>query len=187
MLAFPFSGLRARLLLLWALLPAACAPADPELGVYVGDEVTHNDFEAAWGWLPDTASLTTARAHSGHWAIVVDSRHEVGLTYDAALREASVHTLRALDVQAWVFLPGPGASAELDLQVWPAGGGGAPTHWDQLRLLDQVTEFNQWVPVHCVFKLPAGLGTEDRLRLFLRRGGSTAPVYLDDLLVKARE
>lgn len=170
-----------------ALLLNACAPADPALGEYVGDEVTHNGFESVRGWgQADTASLTTARARSGRYAVVVDAAREFGLTYNAALREASVHPLRAVDVEAWVYLPSARADAALSLQVWPAGAS-APTHNNQLRLLDQVTQFNRWVRVRHLFKLPTGLGADDRLRLFLWRSASPEPVFLDDIRVKARE
>lgn len=169
------------------LLLSACTPADPALGQYVGDEVAHNDFEAVRGWgSADTTSLTTTHAHSGRFAVVVDARREKGFAYDAALHNASVHPLRAVEVEAWVNLPSARADAALSLQLWPANGS-PPTHYDQLRLLDQVTQFNQWVPVHALFKLPAGLGDDDRLRIFLWRSASAEPVYLDDIRVKARE
>lgn len=168
-------------------LLAACHPSDPALGEYIGDEVTHNDFESVRGWGTGNAeTLTSDQAHSGRYAVRVDAAHEFGLTYDAKMGDVSVHPLKAIEVEAWVFLPSAQADAVLGIQIWPAGAQ-ANSYHEQLRLLDQVKSFDSWQRVRYIFKIPSGLGSEDRLRLFLWRSTSPEPVYMDDIRVKARE
>ena len=98
---------------------AACSGSDA--GHWVGDYVTDNDFEAMRGWLPDASSLTRDHAHSGQFATYVGPEREYGLTFDLPLREASVHTLKGVAVEAWVYLPTPEAAASLEVQVPLAG------------------------------------------------------------------
>ena len=77
----------------WLLLSLpACPPADPALGTYVGDKVTHNDFESFRGWgTDDTTALSARCPRSGRWAVRVDAAHPVGPVFKAPLGAAFAH------------------------------------------------------------------------------------------------
>lgn len=169
---------------------AAACSSNPADGKWIGDEVTHNDFESVAGWGgADRSTLTRDHAHSGRYAVLVDAGHANGLMFDLPLYEANVHSLAAVEVDAWVYLPGDNADARLRVELL-AGEGPEPRptlHQEELPLLPQVKEFKKWTPVHHIFPLPQGLPGSTRLRLFLQRGSSPEPVYLDDIRVKARE
>lgn len=168
---------------------AACTGRDPADGTWIGDEVTHNDFEAVAGWGgADRSSLTRDHAHSGRYAVVVDSTHETSLMFDLPLYEASVHTLVAVEVEAWVYLASDQADATLQVETVAEGAAaGAPAYREPFVLRPQVEEVKRWTFVHHIFHLPGGLPGSTHLRLFLKRGRSLTPVYLDDIRVKARE
>lgn len=168
---------------------AACSSHNPADGNWVGDDVTRNDFEAVAGWGgADRTTLTRDHAHSGRFAVVVDTTHETGLMYDLPLFEASVHTLQAVEVEAWVYLPNEKADAVLQVEAIADGPEPrAVLFSEQFPLLSQVEEFKRWTLVKHIFQLPGSMPGSTHLRLFLKRGSSLAPVYLDDIRVKARE
>ena len=172
--------------LLGGLVACAGNPAD---GQWIGDDVTRNDFEAVAGWGgADRNSLSRDHAHSGRYAVVVDAGHETGLMFDLPLYEASVHTLVAIEVEAWVYLPNEQADARLAVELVAEGAApGAIISHEELPLRGQVSESKHWTRVQHIFQLPAGQPGGTHLRLFLKRGSSTEPVYLDDIRVKARE
>ena len=163
--------------------------SDPAQGQYVGDSITRTDFDDLLGWGADPAALTREHAHSGRFATFVGPGRDYSLTYRLPLGQASVHTVRAVEIDAWVYLPSSSAAASLNVQLGRAGAGSdaPPLYAEQLNLLDQVHEFGKWVPVHRTFVLPEGAPGESELRIFLWRQSSPEPVYLDDLHVKARE
>jgi hypothetical protein len=175
----------------WAVLALACGACagNAEDGTWVGDEVTHNDFEAVAGWGgADRRALTRDHAHSGRYAVVADTTRKEGLLFDLPLFEASVHTLQAADVEAWVYLPSDKADAAL--QVEAVADGPEPRavlYSEAFPLLPEVKEFKHWTLVQHIFHLPGGLPGSTHLRLFLKHGSGTEPVYLDDIRVKARE
>ena len=173
------------LLALLAALLGGCR--DSDAGHWVGDMVTDNDFEAARGWGADPNGLTREHAHSGQFATFVSPAREFGLTFDVALHEASVHALKGVAVEAWAYLPSPQATASLNVEVRLPGPEGKLAFAGALALPDQVRENARWTRVRQEFALPAGLPADARLRIFLWRGGSQQPVYLDDLRVKALE
>ena len=178
---------RTKALLAAALGLAACGN-DPRAGHYVGDDITSTDFENLAGWGADVSALTREHAHSGRYATFVGPEREFSLTYKLPLGLASVHTLRAVDVAAWVLVPTPQAGAALTVQVLPPPGTpGLPLYSEALHLSSPLVEAGKWSPVSHVFVLPAGLPAEAELRIYLWRDTDAGPVYLDDLRVKARE
>lgn len=185
------SGLSARTraaVLLAALGLLASCHADPRAGQYVGDDITNTDFEDQAGWGADVNALTRDHAHSGRFATFVGPDREFSLTYQLPLSQASVHPLRAVDLEAWVYLPTATATAALTVQVFrpPGSPAGPPLYYEALQLTSQVVPVGKWSPVHHVFVLPAGLPAEASLRIYMWRTSSAA-VYLDDLHAKARE
>jgi hypothetical protein len=173
--------------LLAGLLGLAACGGDPRTGHYVGDIITATDFEQLAGWgSADRQALTRQQAHSGRTATFVGPGHEQSLAYQLPLNQANVHPLKAVELEAWVYLPSNKAAGVLAVEVLPPGGG-PPLYHEQLPLLDQVQEFGSWQQVHKVFVLPWDLPGEAQLRIFLGRATSPEPLYLDDLTVKARE
>ncbi len=172
------------------VLLAGCSRSD-EAGHWVGDVVTANDYEATLGWVQGATSLTRDHAHSGRYADHVDATHEWGITFQAPVSQVSVHALRGVAVEAWAFAHdlNPNRSAVLQVEVWAHGPGQdtKPLFSSALPLNTQLTDSVVWTPVHQEFSLPTGLPFEANLRIFLWRAGSTKPVYLDDLRVKALE
>lgn len=166
-------------------LLAACSGSDA--GSWVGDYVTVNDFEAVRGWGADAAAITRDHAHSGQYAIFVSPEREFSLTYDLPLNEASVHTLKGVAVEAWVYLPSTQDAASLDVQVRMPGTDNQLGFTDRLMLPDQVKDGAKWTRIRKEFAFPPGLPGDAHLRIFLWRNSSHAPVYLDDLKVKALE
>lgn len=184
---FSRSGRVALAVALVAGLPGCGSPSDN--GKYVGDTAICTDFEDLAGWVADPSGLTDVHAHSGKQALFVSADREFSLTYQLPLGFVSRHHLKALDVSAWVYVPSAQASSALTVQVFaptgrPANG---PLYSAALPLLDQVHKYGKWQQVQKVFVLPNGLPEDAVLRLYLWRGGSPEPVYLDDLLVKAHE
>ena len=167
---------------------AACG-GNPAAGQYVGDSITTTDFDNLAGWGADINGLSREHAHSGRFATFVSPEREYSLTYSLPLRDASVHLIKAVEIDAWVYLPSDKAKASLTVQtVRPPGSPDTSSLSNEpLHLLDQVHKFGKWQPVHHVFVLPPGLPVDSDLRIFLWRDASSEPVYLDDLTVKARE
>lgn len=175
-----------RLLMLGALGILASCSSNSDQGQWIGDYVTTNDFESVAGWGSDLSSLTRDHAHSGRYAVQVGPDHEYGLTYDLPLNQASVHQLKGVEVDAWVYLPSSQASGALALQIIDAGSGKA-VHAEYLPLAEQVQVYKEWRPVRKRFMLPAGLSNDLHLRIYLWRNNSPETLYLDDLSVKALE
>ena len=171
------------------LLASVACSSNPADGQWIGDEVTNNDFESVpgWGWA-DRTTITRDHAHSGRYAVVVDQHHATGIMFDLPVYEATVQTLAAVEVDAWVYLPNDKADAVLRMELLADGADAQhPLYGEELALLSQVSKFKTWSPVHQIFHLPAGTPGNTHLRLFLKRGTSTEPVYLDDIRVRARE
>lgn len=168
--------------------PAGCG-GNPQAGRYIGDDITRTDFESMIGWGADEGALTREHAHSGQFATFVGSTREFSLTYHLPLGQASVHPLRAVDLDAWVYAASPQASAALTVQVMrpPGSPAGPPLYSEALHVSSSPTDAGKWRSVHHVFVLPDGLPGEAELRIFLWRDTGSEPVYLDDLHVRARE
>ncbi|MGI4740319.1 MAG: hypothetical protein ACRYG7_34540 [Janthinobacterium lividum] len=167
---------------------AGCG-GDPRAGHYIGDDITRTDFEEMAGWGADEGALTRAHAHSGQFATFVGPTREFSLTYQLPLGQASVHTLRAVDLDAWVYAASPRAGAALTVQVFrpPGSPAGPPLYSEALHVGSTPADAGTWHPVHHVFVLPSGLPGDAQLRIFLWRDAGSEPVYLDDLHAKARE
>lgn len=166
-------------------LTAACSGSDA--GKWVGDYVTFNDFEAVRGWTPDASGLTRDHAHSGQYATFVAPGRDYSITYDLPLNEASVHALKGVAVEAWVYLPNAQDGASLEVQVPLPGGDNRMGFAGSLKLPEQVKEGAKWTKVSQEFAFPAGLPGDAHLRIFMWRNSSQEKVYLDDLRVKALE
>lgn len=169
----------------WLLAVALASCGDPQTGNYVGDVITRTDFEDLAGWGTDVSALTREHAHSGRFATFVGPGREFSLTYKLPLGAASVHPVKAVEVEAWVYLPSAQADATLLVQV--LGTDGRPLFNEGLHLPEQLHEYAVWKPVQHTFVLPPNLPLDSELRLYLWGANAHEPVYLDDLTAKARE
>ena len=158
-------------------------------GQWVGDIVTTSDYEAVAGWIPGATSLSRDHAHSGRFADRIDAEHAFGLTFQLPLNQASVHTLRGVEVDGWTYFSSLKSGGALEVQVWAHGPGqdAKPLYSEQLKLREQVTDSCLWTPVHQRFTLPDNLPGDASLRLFIWGNSTTKSVYFDDLRVKALE
>lgn len=169
---------------LFLLSLLGCTKADPK--GELADIISRNDFETSMGWgSVNTNQLTRERAHSGNYAIWADQNHEFSFTYDASLRNASVHRLKGLRVEAWVLLLSPASRAQLVVEVDEPMG---KSRFHQAYLLaQQQPVFGKWAPISVDYHLPDNLNPEDRLKIYLWRSDATAPTYLDDITIRAIE
>jgi hypothetical protein len=175
------------LALLGSVALGACS-SDPGRGEWVGDYITTNNFESVLGWGAQAPTLSKEHAHSGRFAVRVDANNEYGQTFDVSLAEASVHPLKGVRLDAWVYLPSTQATGALVLQILDtANNGMRVVHSEQLDLAKQVRAAKEWTPVQHDFVLPAALAPGYRLRVYLWRSNSPEPVYLDDISLKALE
>lgn len=172
-----------------ALAGGAGCSSKPDAGQWVGDIVAATDYESAEGWIPGATSISRDHARSGRFADRIDATHQFGLTFQLPLMQASVHTLRGLDVEAWTYFSSLSAAGTLEVQVWQHGPGQdpQPLYSQQLALREQVTDSCVWTKVNKQFTLPPNLPGDASLRIFLWGNPTTKPVYLDDLRIKALE
>jgi hypothetical protein len=167
------------------LLGAGCSSADgpPQRPA---DVLTDNDFEDLIGWnrADQLASLSRDVAHSGRYALKVDAGHEFSLTFDARLGDLITRPPRALRVEAWVRVPGPGAEdAQLVTNLGLADA--PPLTEDRVRLGEIIVGANEWTHVVRELQLPPTARPDHRVRIYLWRGNTQVPAYLDDLRLTA--
>lgn len=168
-----------------ALGCVACGGADKKND----NLLTGNDFEESEGWLNGgtNPSLTKEKAHSGAYAVKVAPGLDYSLGYNGVLGKLSPSRLEKLKLHAWVYLPDDKATAKLVTEVKNAGQEKSIV-WDGFDLVERgkVDGFNKWIEVEKVVPLPSTVNSESQLLVYLWRGDSSQPVYLDDMqLLKA--
>lgn len=168
-----------------ASLLASCS--DSTTAATAENVLTHNDFESLEGWVPATPSLTTAKAHSGRYALKVDNGVEYALGYITPLANASPTRLKKLDVSAWTLVTAKGAEAKLVVEVRNPANAAQSVFWDAIDLSKEAKDLNKWVEVKKTFTLPETVEPTHELRIYMWRGGSAVPVFLDDVVVARGE
>jgi hypothetical protein len=146
--------------------------------------LTANDFEESDGWLNGvvSASLTKDKAHSGAYSVKVAPGLDYSLGYNGTLGKISSSRLEKLKIHAWVYLPSDKATAKLVTEVKNAGQEKSAV-WDGFDLVERgkVDGFDKWVEVEKIVPLPSEVNSESQLLVYLWRGDSSQPVYLDDI------
>ncbi|KAA9331349.1 hypothetical protein F0P96_13965 [Hymenobacter busanensis] len=170
------------LLLLTAVLATACSKNQQTVD---GDVITRNDFESYVGWFPETGNVGRDHAHSGQFAVKVDPQHEFGPTYKGIIGQISVHQLKGVHVEAWVYLPNP-QGAKLGVVV-STPDEKTQILGDGIDLNQDVKEYKKWVKIQKDIAFPATVNATHMLKVFLWRGGATEAVYLDDISISALE
>ncbi|WP_324673407.1 hypothetical protein [Hymenobacter sp. GOD-10R] len=162
-----------------ASLLSSCS-SDDKLTVGA-NTITANDFESLVGWVGDQPTLTKTRAHSGKYALVVDKDHEFSLTFDAVLGQVSPRKLKKVHLEAWAFRPSGNARGVLGIQIVDPAENNKAVGGDGINIADEVKDFNKWVKISKDMTLPDNLVYTQHIRLFLWRGDSSDPVYIDDI------
>lgn len=149
--------------------------------------VSHNDFESVEGWMPAPPSLTTEKAHSGRFSLRVGGNTDYSLTYTNSLSNVSPTRLQKLDVSGWAMLPAKGSTAKLVVEIKNPADATQGVFWETIDLPEQVKELNKWTEVKKSFTMPATLEPTYELRVYLWRGASPTPAFLDDLIITRGE
>lgn len=163
------------------LLLAGCAN---DAAKAPADQITFNDFEAVEGYTNGAAvpSLTKERAHSGTFAIRVANGVDYSLGYMNLLGKMSPTRLRKIKIQAWVYVPSAQANCVLVTQVRNLTQD-KDIFWDGLDLTKTAKGVNKWVLVEKEVTLPETATYADQLLIYMWRGNSPQPTYLDDLRI----
>lgn len=167
-----------------ALLLTGCANSASEAPAT--GPLAANDFENLDGWLADSPALATlnrAKAHSGVYSTMAGPGQDYSLGYSNALSRLSPNWPAKLTVGAWVFVPNGQARAKLVTEVTSGAASGTGLLWEGLDLTKAVKTFNKWQYVEQTITMPATAKPTSRLKVYLWRAESNAPVYLDDLKI----
>ncbi|KAA9331348.1 hypothetical protein F0P96_13960 [Hymenobacter busanensis] len=165
-------------LLLALVALVSCSKSDDQSAN--ANAITATNFDDYEGWVPENASLTRERAHSGKFSIKVDGNSEFSMGYVNLLGKISPRKMRKLHLKAWAFLPSNKAAAKLGMQITDPSTG-QEIFGDGIKLTDQVTSFNKWVEVEKDITLPDNIAPTQLLKLFLWRDSASEPAYIDDL------
>ncbi|UOQ66037.1 hypothetical protein [Hymenobacter volaticus] len=173
--------------LLYTLLVIGVASCGEKKAEVPANQLAGNDFESIEGWMGDNTpnSLTKEKAHSGRYAIKVDPGVEYSMGYNNLLGKLSASRLRKIKVHAWVNLPNGKSDAVLVTSVAdPNNPAAKPIVWEGLKLTDKVKSFNKWVEVEKEITLPDNVTYNNKMNVYLWRGGAPETTFLDDLIIE---
>ncbi|GAB3827429.1 carbohydrate binding domain-containing protein [Hymenobacter jeollabukensis] len=174
---------------LYALTALCMVSCGDKTGTESPNRLAGNDFEAMEGWVNDPsvlASLTTAKAHSGRYAVKVDPSVEYSTGYNNLLGKLSPTKLTAFKVRAWVFL------AKANTPVKMVIGIANPTTnkqllWEGVDLGPAAKAANKWVEIEKTITLPAEATSTDRLSIYMWRTPAAETAYIDDMVIEKAE
>ena len=147
--------------------------------------ITRNDFENVQGWGgANEGSLTTERAHSGRYSISVNPQTEFSYTYARQLGQMAGSKPKRLVVTAWAWVPDKDAKASLILEIKHSPEKATPVLYEGLELSSTVRSFKSWEQVSKTYVLPDSVASTNQVKLYVWRGSSPRPVYLDDVSIK---
>jgi hypothetical protein len=161
---------------------SACQPTSPAPPAEDAKRLMHNDFENNIGW-GGTAegSLTTAKSHSGQWAVQVSSEMPFGFTFERPLGRLTATVPHKMRLQGWALRANMGSNAKLVVQVNTSATDTAKVFYGALPLADAVREFDKWTAISYSFGLPARAAAGNVIKIYLWQDQATAPAYLDDV------
>lgn len=147
--------------------------------------VTRNDFENVQGWGgANEGGVTTDKAHSGKHSIWVNPQTEFSYTYIRQLGQMSSGKPKKLTVSGWAWVPDKDAKAMLILEIKHSPEKGTVVLYDGTELSSTVNGFKGWEKVSKTYTLPDSVASANQLKLYLWRGSSPRPVYLDDVSIQ---
>jgi hypothetical protein len=144
--------------------------------------VMQASFESLPCLLPDSLlpSLSAKRAHSGRFALRVDSAQEYSSSYRMRLGQLFAVRPRKLRIRAWAWVPRYEDVATLVVAISAPDDPNRLVYYQAVPLADG-GPFQQWKPIVHDVNVPGEVGFNSQINLYLWRVGATQPVYLDDL------
>jgi hypothetical protein len=147
----------------------------------------HNDFEASAGWGATNPTLTTEKAHSGHWSLRTTPEQPFSYTYARALGELSSTPFRKLRLEAQALRPAEGSQAQLIVQVDASPTDETKVFYSKLPLATAAPKLGSWTAVSLPITLPTSVLSSNILKIYLWNDQATAPTYLDDVVLRRVE
>lgn len=174
--------------LLYGLLALAVVSCGRSSGK-AANVLTENNFEQLDGWMngSTSTSLTQEKAHSGTYSVKVNPGIDYSLGYNSTLGKLSSARLNKVKLHGWVFVPNDKATAVLVTEVKNPGQDKSAL-WEGISMKERggVDGFNKWIEVERDLTLPQSTTYNSQILVYLWRGDSSQPVYLDDVqLLKA--
>lgn len=173
----------------WVLLLAGLAGATGLSGCHYHaaypevreHRVFFNDFEQLDGWLPEASpTLTTERAHSGRYSIMVDAAHPFSITYHTKLGELMSLRPRRMRLSAWVWVESSSDDAKLVFSVTvPDDPQGKSKAYAQVFLVDN-WPYRRWTHVSRDIDLPPEVSSQADLSIYLWNDSNPDRVFADD-------
>ncbi|WP_171025541.1 hypothetical protein [Hymenobacter jeollabukensis] len=135
-------------------------------------------FEDLDGWVPAPPSwLSDEKAHSGRYSCRMTGGDEYTMQFNRSWKDLG--SPRKLRLNAWALLPHGRLKLNLVVSV---SRNDSTLYWNSISLPGVIKHYNQWVPVHKLLVLPAGLVPTDKVTMYLwKSGGMVDAIYLDDL------
>ena len=172
------SGLLALPLLL-LLTMAGCQPRDGRAETKQR-VLMHTGFEELLGWAPEVSpTLTTEKAHSGKFAVRVDSRYQYSPSFRTELGQLCSHRPRRFTLSAWVWVPSFKDDAVFVLSLANPADPDHPFYSKNVYLTTS-GPFQEWKQVSRDFDLPETINSKTLLTIYLWNSSAGAPVYTDD-------
>jgi hypothetical protein len=141
-----------------------------------------NDFEASVGWNDvQDASLTTEKAHSGHWSILAKPDVPFSYTYVRRLDKLDPKLGRNYELRGWAQRAGAGSNGRLVVHVQKSATDTAKVFYSSIDIGKKVKAFNQWKAISMPILLPASAQGGNMVKIYLWNDQSSAPTFVDDL------
>ncbi|MCB2380010.1 hypothetical protein LGH70_20620 [Hymenobacter sp. BT635] len=159
------------------LFAAACSQKKNEQADDTkGKALLSTSYENLEGWVPENASLTKEKAHTGNYSVKVDPAIEFGLTYVNKLGRLSPTRSNKLRLKAWYMLTKPG-KASLVFQIVNPDNTSTNAFYEKISL----EKVGDWTEVSQVLTLPPVIDPASEVRVYLWRDEATGASYLDDV------
>ncbi|MDB5234646.1 MAG: hypothetical protein JWR44_1639 [Hymenobacter sp.] len=147
--------------------------------------VTRNDFENVQGWSgANEPSVTTEKAHSGKYSVVTKPQIDFGYTYARTLGQMTGGKPKKLTVTGWAWVPDKDANATIVVDIKHSPTNGSQVYYAGMELARTVKKFNEWQEVSKTFVLPDSIASINQCKVYMWRGSSPRPVYLDDVTIQ---
>ena len=147
--------------------------------------VTSNNFENVQGWGgANEASVTAEKAHSGRYSVMTKPGLDFGYTYVNTLGQMTGGKPKKMTISGWAWVPDKDANAALILDIKHSATNGSQVYYAGMELARTVKKFNEWQKVTKTFDLPDSIASINTCKIYMWRGSSPRPVYLDDVTIQ---
>ena len=146
--------------------------------------LAENDFESLDGWSNGgaNASLNKEKAHSGAYSVKVTPGLDYSMGFSNQLGKVSATRVKSIKVHAWVNVPNDKATTVLVTEIKNPGQDKSAL-WEGIDMAKEAKSkgFNKWIEVDKTITLPETVNYNSQILLYLWRGNSTQPTYMDDV------